>query len=204
MKENIRILIADDHPFFTEGVINTLRQHPHYIIVSTPQHGDNVIPAVRDSDPHVVILDINMPGRDGISIAKEIRNTWPEIKIMLLTMYMPADIDLSTNTGFFDAYVLKNSGTAILLEAIQKILLSKRFLDPNIADSSLHSKDNFTNHLKLSSREKEILQLLISGLNNKQIADQLFLSELTIKTHRKNLMNKMGAHNLADLLRKGK
>lgn len=204
MKENIRILIADDHPFFTEGVVNALRQHPQYIIVSTPQHGENVVSAVQESNPDIVILDINMPGRDGISIAKEIRNSWPEIKIMLLTMYMPADIDLSTSASFFDAYVLKNSGTVILLEAVQKLLNDKRFLDPNISDSSLHSKDNFTNHLKLSSREKEILQLLISGLNNKQIADQLFLSELTIKTHRKNLMNKLGAHNLADLLKKGK
>ncbi len=204
MKENIRILIADDHPFFTEGIVNALRPFPQYEIVAKPQTGSEVIAAVNNSSPHVVLLDINLPERDGISLAREIKRSWPAIKIMLITMYMPGDIQLSTDAPYFDAYVLKNSGTVILLSALTSMLAGEKYLDPNIKGTNLHSEDKFASHLKLSSREKEILQLLIAGNSNKQIAQQLFLSELTIKTHRKNLMNKMGAHNLADLLRKGK
>lgn len=204
MKENIRILIADDHPFFTEGVINALRPNPQYSIVSSPYDGNLVIASIQEKQPAIILLDINLPGRDGLSLAKEIRNIWPPLRIILLTMYMPEDIQLATDAPFFDGYVLKNSGTEVLLSAITAVKEGERFLDPNIKPGNHHSQDNFTKQLKLSSREKEILQLLIAGHNNRQIAALLFLSELTIKTHRKNLMSKLGAHNLADLLNKGK
>jgi len=204
MKENIRLIIADDHPLFTEGVINALRHHPQFAVVSTPQDGEKVIAAIAENSPDLLLLDINLPGRDGISLAKDIRKKWPAVKIILLTMYMPADIQLQTDASFFNGYVLKNSGTGVLVTALEEVLKGNRFLDPNIQTWNRHSQDHFTNHLKLSTREKEILQLLIGGQSNKQIAETLFLSELTIKTHRKNIMSKLGAHNLADLLKKGR
>lgn len=204
MKKDIRILIADDHPFFTDGVINTLRNHPHYIIVATPHDGNEVFAATREHLPDIILLDVNLPGKDGLALFKEIKQWWPEIKVVLLTMYMPSDIQLHPEESLIDGYILKNSGSDILLYALDEVSNGRRFFDPNIKGNNLYSQDNFTNHLKLSSREKEILQLLIAGLSNKEIATRLFLSELTIKTHRKNIMNKLDAHNLADLLRKSK
>ena len=204
MKEHIRILIADDHPFFTNGVINALKNYPTYQIVSTPHDGNQVIADVREHLPDIILLDVNLPGKDGLALFPEIKKQWPDIKIILLTMYMPSDIQLQPEESVIDGYILKNSGTEILLFALDEVSNGHRFFDPNIRPSNNHSEDNFTNRLKLSSREKEILQLLIAGLSNKEIAARLFLSELTIKTHRKNIMSKLDAHNLADLLRKSK
>lgn len=199
-----RIIIADDHPFFIDGVRNSLSGNPSFQVIAAVTSGDKVIPAIKEQQPELVLLDINLPQRDGISVAKEIRTLWPDIRIMLLTMYMPEDIDLNLQDRFFDAYVLKNSGTDVLFYALEEMSRGNKFIDPNLQKNSNHKDDNFAKQLKLSTREKEILRLLIGGYNNKQIGERLFLSELTIKTHRKNIMKKMGAHNLADLLKKGK
>ena len=117
-------------------------------------------------------------------------------------MYMPADIRLQPEKQPIDAYVLKNSGTDILLAALETINNGGRYFDPNIQATNHHANDDFSRKLKLSSREIEILQLLKEGYSNKEISQHLFLSELTVKTHRKNIMTKMGAKNIADLLRK--
>lgn len=199
-----RIIIADDHPFFIDGVRNSLSGHPGFQVIAAVTSGDKLIPAIKENQPDLVLLDINLPQQNGISIAREIRAQWPDIRIMLLTMYMPEDIDLNLQERFFDAYVLKNSGTEVLFYALEEMSRGHKFIDPNLHKNSYHKDDNFARQLKLSTREKEILHLLIEGFNNKQIGERLFLSELTIKTHRKNIMKKMGAHNLADLLKKGK
>jgi len=204
MKENIRIIIADDHPFFTEGVKNSLHNSLQYTIVAAIHDSNQVIAAITNHNPDIVLLDVNMPDRDGIELCKEIKKQWPVIKVILLTMYMPSDIQLNPEDELVDGYVLKNSGSNILIKALNDVSIGLKYLDPNIKALNHHSSDNFTNRLKLSSREKEILQLLTAGLSNKEIAARLFLSEMTIKTHRKNIMSKLDAHNLADLLQKSK
>lgn len=204
MKENIRILLADDHPFFTDGVKTTLQAYPVYTIVAAIHDGLAVVKAVKEYNPQIVLLDVNMPGKDGIEITREIKKLMPETKVILLTMYMPSDIQLNPDDKLVDGFVLKNSGSEILLSALEYVSFGFRYFDPTIKLLNHHSSDNFTTRLKLSSREKEILQLLIAGYSNKEIAAQLFLSEMTIKTHRKNLMSKMDVHNLAELMQKSK
>jgi DNA-binding NarL/FixJ family response regulator len=204
MKEMIRILIADDHPFFTDGVSNSLQSSSHYKIIATIHDSDKVLPAVKEHRPDIVLLDVNMPGKDGIELCKDIKRETKGVKVVLLTMYMPSDIQLNPEEEMVDGYVLKNSGSDILSKALDDVSIGLRYFDPNIKSLNHHSSDNFTNRLKLSSREKEILRLLTAGLSNKEIAAQLFLSEMTIKTHRKNIMSKLDAHNLADLLQKSK
>ncbi len=202
MKPTNRILLVEDHPFFSEGLINALRPHPEYIVVSSVQTGDAVMNAVRLNEPDILILDINLPGINGLELLPLLKQKYPQLKIMLLSMYMPADIRLDPEKQPIDAYVLKNSGTDILLAALEHVTAGERFFDPNIKSTNHHANDNFSRKLKLSSREQEILQLLKDGYSNKEISKKLFLSELTVKTHRKNIMTKMGARNIADLLRK--
>lgn len=202
MKPTNRILLVDDHPFFSEGLMNALRPHPEYIVVSSIQSGNDVMAAVRANEPDVLILDINLPGINGLELLPGLKQKYPQLKIMLLSMYMPADIRLDPEKQPIDAYVLKNSGTDILLAALEQVTAGERFFDPNIQSTNHHANDNFSRKLKLSSRELEILQLLKDGYSNKEISQKLFLSELTVKTHRKNIMTKMGARNIADLLRK--
>jgi DNA-binding NarL/FixJ family response regulator len=117
-------------------------------------------------------------------------------------MYLPADTKINTVKKDIDGYVLKNSGTEILVNALTDITLNLKYWDPNINAENHHSKDSFAQKLKLSVRESEILTLLKDGLTNKQISEKLFLSEFTVKTHRKNIMSKMEANNIVELLKK--
>lgn len=182
--------------------MNALRPYPEYIVTGSVQSGYDVMGAIRINEPDVIILDINLPGINGLELVPVLKEKYPQLKIILLSMYMPADIRLDAEKQPIDAYVLKNSGTDIILAALEQVTAGKRFFDPNIQSANLHSNDNFSRKLKLSSRELEILQLLKDGYSNKEISQKLFLSELTVKTHRKNIMTKMGARNIADLLRK--
>ncbi len=202
MNEPIRILIADDHHFFAEGVVNALRPHTQYTVVASVTSGAEALAAIPIYNPDIAILDVNMPGQSGIHIMHIVKAKWPRIKILILSMYMPSDIKLQPQKEGIDAYVLKNSGTEILLTALGELTLGQTFYDPNIQLQNHHSADGFSQTLKLSSREKEILQMIKNGDSTKAIATTLYISELTVKTHRKNIMAKMDAKNVAELIRK--
>jgi DNA-binding NarL/FixJ family response regulator len=201
-KNTIRLLLVDDHPFFSEGLKNALAPYPEYFIAGTVQHGDQVMYSIKELKPDVLILDINLPGKTGVELFPQIKKEFPAVKIMILTMYMPVDIRINPEKELIDAYVLKNSGTETMLAALEEICTGGKYSDPIINTKNHHSQDDFSRKLKLSSRELQILQLLREGYSNKEISQKLFLSELTVKTHRKNIMAKMDAKNIADLLRK--
>lgn len=202
MNQPVRIFIADDHPFFIEGVINALKPYKNYTIVGTATNGKYALTAIMDIQPNIAILDINMPDQNGLELIEVIKDKYPAIKIMVLSMYMPTDIKLQPEKSGIDAYVLKNSGTQILLTAIEALTQNKKYFDTNIENKNNHSEDGFSKLLKLSSREKEILKMIKAGNNTKYIATTLFISELTVKTHRKNIMEKMNAKNVVDLINK--
>ena len=114
-------------------------------------------------------------------------------------MYQPWEIKLDIEHSVFKAYVLKNSGTKVLLDACKSVLKGQDYFDPNIENNGNHINPN---NVLLTSREKEIVTFLKSGKQNKEIADLLFLSEFTIKTHRQNIMRKLEVRNVAELIKK--
>jgi DNA-binding NarL/FixJ family response regulator len=121
------------------------------------------------------------------------------MKMLILSMYQPIDLEQDIAKLNADGYVLKTSGKAILCNAIEAIKDGKKYLDPNINTRPL-KKDAFTMSQQLTKREKDIIELIAKGKSNKQIAEALFLSELTVKTHRKNIKNKLGAEGKAELV----
>lgn len=203
MKQTIRLLLVDDHPFFSEGLANAIRPYNEFSVEAILQTIDEIVPAIKKFEPHILVLDINLTGHSSLALLPGLKKEFPLLKIMLLSMYMPADIRMQPEDELIDGYVVKNSGTDVLLKALEEISNGNRYFDPIIKKSNHHSNDNFSRKLKLSSRELEILELLRVGLSNKEIAQKLFLSELTVKTHRKNIMAKMDARNITDLLLKG-
>lgn len=202
MSQPFRILIADDHPFFSNGVINALLPHKQYEVVGSVTNALDVISSIPQSQPQILILDINMPGQNGLELITRLRSSWPQLKILVLSMYMPSDINLQPEKAGIDAYVLKNSGTDTLLTALAEICKGEKYFDANIQRQNHHSEDGFSRVLKLSSREKEILQMIKDGNNTNDIAAALFISVLTVKTHRKNIMAKMDVKNVAGLIKK--
>ncbi len=202
MSQPFRILIADDHPFFSDGVTNALMPHSLYQVVGSVTKAADVISSIPQTQPDILILDVNMPGQNGLELIGRLRNQWPKIKILLLSMYMPSDINLQPEKAGIDAYVLKNSGTETLLAALGEICQGNKYFDPNIQKQNNHSEDGFSRVLKLSSREKEILNMIKDGSSTNEIAAALYISVLTVKTHRKNIMAKMDVRNVAALIKK--
>lgn len=203
-KKPTRVVIAEDHPFFSQGLATTLEQTANCRVLAQTQSGDLLLPLLQEHQPDVAVLDINLPGKDGLQLSREIKEKYPTIKVILLTMYLPSELRINIHELAADAYILKNSGTETLLAALQALHTGSTYIDPLIEQRSNIVADTYSQRARLSTREKEILHLLLSGLSNPEIASKLFLSELTIKTHRKNIMQKLDAHNLAELLQRGR
>jgi DNA-binding NarL/FixJ family response regulator len=198
----IKIFIAEDHPFYSKGVTNVLEAHSQYVVVGTTEFPLEIIPNLKSRKPSILILDINLSGYNSFDLIPEIKMVCPTIKILVLSMYLPSDINIVVVQKDIDGYVLKNSGTEVLINALNAISTNKKYWDPNIGSDGHHSNDVFTKKTKLSTRELEILAYLKEGFTNKQIAQKLFISEFTVKTHRKNIMSKMEANNIVGLLKK--
>ena len=194
--------MADDHPMFLEGVRNALQQYEHLEVVAECTDGDEVETYISQHPVDVAVLDVNMPGKNGIVLSKIIRKDYPHTKVIFLTMYHPGALAKENlYTPFAHGYVLKNSGSAILSQAIESIYSGATYLDPRLKDLvQLPPTDFIPSPVKLSSREKQIIKLVLQGKGNREIAEQLFLSELTIKTHRKNINQKLEVKNAVELV----
>jgi DNA-binding NarL/FixJ family response regulator len=202
MKPSIKIVIAEDHPIFSEGLINALQHLPNYRIVCSVSSNDELPEIIEKYKPDILILDVNLFGKSSLPGIPVLKSIHEHLKIIILSMYMPEDVQWQAFKDDIDAYVLKNSGTEILLKALESLSNNEFFWDPNIKKINHHSDDGFKHRLKLSTRETEILGYLQNGMSNKEIADKLYLSELTVKTHRKNIMQKMNVTKITDLMRK--
>lgn len=192
--------IADDHLLFAEGISNIICNKPNlkaqFIVENVPL----LLQQLARQPIDLLILDINLPPDNGLQKIPWLKEQYPNMKILILSMYQPADILLDIHTFQGDAYVLKTSGKNVLEAAIVAIRQNQTFVDPNIRLHNSTLEDDFTAQLKLTKREKEIISLIAEGKSTKEIADTLYLSELTIKTHRKNISKKLGTKGVGDLV----
>jgi DNA-binding NarL/FixJ family response regulator len=196
----IKIGLIEDHPLFIEGLKNILLLSRPVEISFVFQGKDELLTGANACKKiDLLISDLNLNGEICIDEITQIKSVVPNLKIIALSMYQPWEIKLDLEHSIFDAYVMKNSGTKVLLDACTSVLQGKSYFDPNIETNSIYI--NPVNVL-LTSREKEIVAFLKSGKQNKEIADLLFLSEFTIKTHRQNIMRKLEVRNVAELIKK--
>ncbi|MDP4631233.1 MAG: response regulator transcription factor [Flavobacteriales bacterium] len=196
----IKIGLVEDHPLFIEGLKNILLL-ARPVEVSFICHNKEELLSSKNACKEIdfLISDLNLNGEICIDEISQIKSVVPNLKIIALSMYQPWEIKLDLEHSIFNAYVLKNSGTKVLLDACKAVLKGNTYFDPNIEKSTAHI--NPINVL-LTSREKEIVTFLKAGKQNKEIADLLFLSEFTIKTHRQNIMRKLEVRNVAELIKK--
>jgi DNA-binding NarL/FixJ family response regulator len=196
----IKIGLVEDHPLFIEGLKNILILNRPVKIVFVA-HSKKELTELKNEcrELDFLISDINLNGELCIDELTQIKSIVPSLKIIALSMYQPWEIKLDIEHSVFKAYVLKNSGTKVLLDACKSVLKGQDYFDPNIENNGNHINPN---NVLLTSREKEIVTFLKSGKQNKEIADLLFLSEFTIKTHRQNIMRKLEVRNVAELIKK--
>lgn len=204
---SISVLIADDHEIVRFGISTFLSSSEDIEIVGEASTGEECIKLFQQTHPDICILDIDMPNKDGIETAKEIREFEEETKILILSMYINKNILRDVLEANVNGYLLKNTEKSDLLHGIRAIVKGQQVFSDPISDlmkeSFLNKNDKSGSYNKhsITEREQEILQLIVDGLTSKQIAEKLYISPRTVDTHRANLMEKLELNNIAELVR---
>lgn len=200
-----KVLIADDHSLFSSGMSSFFLQEG-YEVVGTVAEGDDVLYQVISKSPDILILDLNLPKKNGFEVLKEVRDFSDKIVILIVTMYDDQSMVNTVKKYGGNGYFLKNSDEDELLKAASG-LSSEDFYVSAAVDSSgvsedfeLAEEDEFSTVVKLTSREKEILKLLVQGFSSSEIGDELSISPETVKTHRKNMLKKLSFNKVSELV----
>jgi len=200
---SIKILMADDHKILLEGVVSLLQTEKSFEIAATAVNGLEVLELVKNKYFDICILDINMPGIDGIEVTRQIKLWKPEMKIIILTTYNDKEIITELIQLGVAGYLLKNAAKAELVEAIKKVMSGRYYFSEEVEKiimKGLTAKKPADESI-LTEREIEIVKLLGREYTNEKIAQELNISFRTVETHRKNILQKTKSHNLAGLLR---
>ena len=189
--KTIRILSVDDHPLLREGLASVIQGEPDMELVGEATNGEEAIQYFRQYRPDVTLMDIQMPGINGVEAMSAIRNEYPDARFIVLTTYQGDVQALRAIKAGASGYLLKNMLRKDLLRAIREVHSGKRFIPPVIANNVVaHIADD-----SLSEREIAVLKSVAAGKSNKLIAYEFALSEATIKGHMKNILSKLGAND---------
>lgn len=194
------IIIADDHKLFNHGLYQLLSND--FNVIAQVFDGREVIPAVMKRTPNLIILDINLPNIKGFEIAKQLKHSFSKIKVVFITMYSEDSFVKAAKDLNADGYILKESESDFLIASLKSILEGNCVFDPKLAtlQTNLHHDDFFVKEYSLSKREIEIIKLLKNGYSSVQIAEKLFVSFETIKSHKKNIYLKLKINKLTELV----
>ena len=199
-----KVVLADDHQFLLEGILTILKEIPAIEITATAQNGFELMEAVAKQLPQLVILDLNMPGYDGLQCLQKIKAGFPAIKVLILTNYSQPKLVEEVKKMNADGYLIKNSSAAELKEVVAGILSGEKHFPAAIKLKAVNEDsfffDDFLKKYQLTKREVEIIRMVSREMSTKQIAAALFLSELTINTHRRNIFRKLEVANVAGLI----
>jgi len=200
------VLIVEDHQLFREGLKSLLSRRKDLTVAGEAQDGIEAIKVTREIQPDLILLDISMPRMGGISVIKEVKREFPEIKILALTIHESDQYVLEAFEAGADGYCIKDANRDELMMAIDSVLMGKTFISPDIADDVMEGFLAGRKTLKeqtrwdtVTQREREVLKMIGEGYRNKQIAELLHISVKTVEKHRANIMTKLDLHNVAEL-----
>jgi DNA-binding NarL/FixJ family response regulator len=193
----IKVLLADDHELFVDGIKAILEHDTSIQLVATVTSGKAALEYLKFNPVDVAVLDVDMPGPNGIEATKEIKQRYPNTKVLILTMYKQEVRVKQAIDARADGYILKDSRKAIFLEAIQKIYDGNRFFDQGLMEVVMKPKQNQAGqpHAELTEREAEVLTMIGQGKQSKTIADFLHISTATVDTHTRNIKSKLNIDN---------
>jgi two-component system, NarL family, response regulator NreC len=208
--DKIRVLLADDHTLIRSGIATLLQSNKDFLVVGEAEDGEEAVRKTGELKPTVVVLDLSMPKLSGIDATKQIRKKYPDVNVLVLTMHENEEYVYQILKSGAAGYVLKSAGKDELISAIRAAAKGEKFFSPRIsqlmAEGYVRRVEQVATELEqgdipLTRREREVLVLVVDGLTNQQIADQLFISPRTVDTHRTNIMQKLNIHDLANLVR---
>jgi two-component system, NarL family, response regulator NreC len=207
MTPKIRILLADDHTLLRNGICALLADELDMVVVGEADNGREAVQLAGQLKPNVVLIDIAMPLLNGLEATRQIKHEHPEINVLVLTMYDNEEYFRKMLEVGASGYIIKRAAATELVSAIRAVYNGEAVLSPAITRLLLEDYLNHDNHSEkddpnaLTSREREVLQLIAEGKTSREIAEILKLSVKTVQSHRTNLMQKLDLHDRGDLIK---
>ena len=205
--ETIRILLADDHNIMRDGLRLLLERQPGFEIVGEASDGRQALSLAQEFRPDIAIIDIAMPGLNGIEATRRITEACPQTGVIILSMHFDESYVIRSLKAGARGYLLKDSARADLISAIRAVTQAKTYFSPKISQilqedymQELEQKHQDDSYDLLTDREREVLQLIAEGLANKEIANKLNLSVYTVDTHRSHILRKLNLHSVPEVI----
>jgi DNA-binding NarL/FixJ family response regulator len=202
----IRVLLADDHQMVRQGLKSLIEKEPDLEVVGEAENGRSTLSAASELTPHVVVMDVAMPDLNGIEATRLLLKETTKLKVVGLSGHARKQYVSEMLKAGASAYLLKDSAAEELVRAIRTVMTGKTYLSPDIAkgvvDQYVHTATSLGENpalVSLTNREREVLQLIAEGKSTKEIAHLLAVSIKTIETHRRNIMEKLDIHSVAEL-----
>jgi len=207
--EKINVLVVDDHKIVRDGILSLLQDEPEIQIIAEAENGKDALEKILKVQPDLVLIDINMPVMNGIECTYEITKTYPQLKVLALTMLNELEHIKNMLSAGARGYILKNSGKDELVQAIKSVMAGRNYFSNEVKDMIMMEmiKKKSTpgkiigEKVPLTPRELDVLELILKEFTNQEIADKLFISVRTVDAHRRNLLEKTGSRNTAGLVR---
>ena len=203
---NVRLVLADDHEMMREGLKSLIAQEPDFTVVGEVDNGKAIIELAQKSGAHVVIMDVAMPGLNGIEATRKLMKTVPHIKVVALSGHANGEFVREMLKAGASAYVLKIHAYEELVRAIHEVMKGRKYLSPDVAQGVVDAYVELATSMSanpafivLTDRERETLQQIAEGRSTKEIADTMGVSVKTIETHRHHIMEKLNLHSVAEL-----
>jgi two-component system, NarL family, response regulator NreC len=205
--KSITIILADDHHIVRQGVKALLENEDDFEVVGEASDGITVLTITGRLKPDILVLDLMMPGLNGLEVTRRVTKVSPATKTIILSMYMnePYVIEALRNGAY--GYILKESNITDLIRAIREVAAGRHYLSPPLSERAIEAYLEKTKgssldlYDTLTAREKEVFQLAVEGYGNADIADRLFISSRTAETHKANMMRKLSLHTQTDLIK---
>ncbi len=203
----ISVFLADDHQMFRQGLATLLSSTSDMTLVGEASDGQESLRRIEQLQPDVAVLDIAMPGLTGIEVTKRLAKTCPDTGVLILTMHADCFFAVKALQANARGFMLKEESFDMLINGIRTVAAGRMFVSPTLESPVLKEFVNLARHASdasgniLTSREREILQLVAEGMTNQEIAAKLCISTSTVDTHRKNIMAKLDIHSIAGLVK---
>ncbi len=200
--EPIRVLLVDDHPIVRQGVRSVLANHPDIEVVGEADSGNTLFASLETLRPNVILLDVRMPGPNGIEITQRLKREHPDIKVIVLSTYDEDEFLLGALRAGAEGYLLKSASAQVLASAIRQVGQGERLLSPQLVGKLMRefqdmAKEKARSDSGLTDQELQVLRMIAAGATNKEIAEKLYWSEVTVKRKVQDILEKMGVANRA-------
>ncbi len=195
------LVLADDHVMFRKGVKKIVTGVDDFEVIGEANDGLELLGLLKETSPHLIILDISMPNLRGLEATREIKQTYPHIKILLLTMHKKKEFIQQAMTAGADGYLLKEDADTELLKAVRTIREGNKFISSLLSSELADLVMGKSQAGDLSPRERQVVKLVAEGKSSREIADLLYISVFTVRRHRESIMKKLNLKNVADLVK---